>query len=236
MVGGVVADVHPGAVELADLVVRQEARLGHPAGDHEERGDHVPALEVGQDRPDVVDVAVVDRDQHRLGRQRLALVQGVEQLGLADRVVAAVVQRLELGREVGGIDDQVGLADRGHRVHAVVGQHRHVHGSHRGARGRLEDRHRSPERRACVCLRTRRSSWRAAAAERGRRAAAAASASHERRREKQRRDGTDQRDQRTAPKPSGQWAGLRRRLRVFRERLGTLRGMADAPQRSANAC
>ena len=86
---GVIADVHPGLVELADLIggSRKPGSVIRPVITKNVR-DHVEALERGQDRPDVVDVAVVDRDDHRLGGQRVALVQRVEQLRLVNRVVA----------------------------------------------------------------------------------------------------------------------------------------------------
>ena len=93
-----------------------------------------------QDSGDVVDVAVVDRDDHRLGRKRRSLVQRVEQLRLVDRVVAAGVQGRELGDEVGGLDLQIGDPDGAERRDAVVGQDGDVDAANRRARRRNQGR------------------------------------------------------------------------------------------------
>ena len=144
---GVIADVHPGLVELTDLIGGEEARLGHPTGDHEERAHHVEALERWKDRPDVVDVAVVDGDDHRFGGQRVALVEGVEQLPLVNRVVTVGLQRREFGDERRGLDLQVGDSDRGQGSNPAIGEYRDVHRARGRPGGRDEDRHRSMRHR-----------------------------------------------------------------------------------------
>src|SRR5438128_2331087 len=102
--GRVVAHVHPRTVELADLIGGEESRLGGPAGDDKERPYHLKAPQSRKDADDVVDVAIVEREDDRLWGQRCPLVEGVEELGLVDGVVAGSAERRQLRGEIGRID------------------------------------------------------------------------------------------------------------------------------------
>ena len=73
--------------------------IADPARDHIRRRGHVHAREHRCRVPEDVAVAVVEREHHRARRQSPAVLEGIEELSLGDRVEAGSVEPAHLGRE-----------------------------------------------------------------------------------------------------------------------------------------
>ena len=118
------ADFETIAAQLDDLIASQVAGLTEVGPDNEKDRVQISPRELGRGDSEIAYVAVVERDQRRLGRgeRKLEIVEG-------DGVVTAVDDRVELIAEVASGDrmfETRGLGNRSVRGDRVIHQNRKI--------------------------------------------------------------------------------------------------------------